>query len=436
MKKGMDSELINIQNIRNLESIRYTEHLLSKGLIPILQITYDGGKYMILSSTDKYFYSFVKKVIDVYNLEKNSIVDDSLTDPFRIRNKIDIDSKTEKVLESGILTDINSLYSFYKDKHAYNKSLIYQIDEVKSLLPMLIYHLEDFLTSFIVKSTFDTNISGYKDNYTLNAQIDGLEKYIGISFDEINENEYDFEISGIFDNLKTIKVKIKFDNDRITISGNIDLSNVEFKYTYLATLNNVKCILEVIKDNKTIYYKNDELEETTVPYPNLTSLDSTNNLKWYILPWNAYYGIDNNVEKLSDSQRVVETHTMYFGLSSDNFIKKEEYSKRLIRTKNDSYINEESITLDEMGKSTICIKLYLNDNIYLIETSFSHKDNESGFYSEMLSDNYFYHIASSRSIEELSKERTIEIDDNIVLKDYDLLKRDKILSLVRGIKNE
>ena len=29
---------------------------------------------MILSSTDKYFYSFVKKVIDVYNLEKNSIV--------------------------------------------------------------------------------------------------------------------------------------------------------------------------------------------------------------------------------------------------------------------------------------------------------------------------------------------------------------------------
>lgn len=280
---------------------------------------------------------------------------------------------------------------------------------------MLIYHLEDFLTSFIVKSTFDTNISGYKDNYTLNAQIDGLEKYIGISFDEINENEYDFEISGIFDNLKTIKVKIKFDNDRITVSGRIDSSNVEFKYTYLATLNNVKRILEVKKDNKTIYYKNDELEETIVPYPNLTSLDSTNNLKWYVLPWNAYYGIDNNVEKLSDSQRVVETHTMYFGLSSDNFIKKEEYSKRLIRTKNDSYINEESITLDEMGKSTICIKLYLNDNIYLIETSFSHKDNEKGFYSEMLSDNYFYHIASSRSIEELSKERTIEIDDNINL---------------------
>ena len=160
---------------------------------------------MILSSTDKYFYSFVK---------------------------IDIDSKTEKVLESGILTDINSLYSFYKDKHAYNKSLIYQIDEVKSLLPMLIYHLEDFLTSFIVKSTFDTNISGYKDNYTLNAQIDGLEKYIGISFDEINENEYDFEISGIFDNLKTIKVKIKFDNDRITVSGNIVNRRVASKYIF------------------------------------------------------------------------------------------------------------------------------------------------------------------------------------------------------------
>ena len=47
---------------------------------------------MILSSTDKYFYSFIKKVIDVYKLEKNSIVDDSLIDPFRIRNKIDIDS--------------------------------------------------------------------------------------------------------------------------------------------------------------------------------------------------------------------------------------------------------------------------------------------------------------------------------------------------------
>lgn len=97
---------------------------------------------------------------------------------------------------------------------------------------MLIYPLEDFLTSFIVKSTFDTNISGYKDNYTLNAQIDGLEKYIGISFDEINENEYDFEISGIFDNLKTIKVKIKFDNDRITVSGNIVNRRVASKYIF------------------------------------------------------------------------------------------------------------------------------------------------------------------------------------------------------------
>ena len=91
---GMEKTLIDIQNIRNLTSIQLSGFMYSDDssnkmeLIPVLSITYDGGLSMILSARDKYFDSFVKKVTEVYNDEKNNILEDSLTDPFRLRSHI------------------------------------------------------------------------------------------------------------------------------------------------------------------------------------------------------------------------------------------------------------------------------------------------------------------------------------------------------------
>ena len=82
----MDKELIDIYNIKNIESIKVFDVMSNSGskilLIPAILIFYDGGKTMCLCNEDKYFDVFVRKVVEVYNLEKDKVIDDSLTNPF------------------------------------------------------------------------------------------------------------------------------------------------------------------------------------------------------------------------------------------------------------------------------------------------------------------------------------------------------------------
>ena len=68
---GMDSIMIDIYNIRNIENINIYD-IVSPGsseldIIPSMLVIYDGGKTINLCSRDKYFDTFVRKVIEVYN---------------------------------------------------------------------------------------------------------------------------------------------------------------------------------------------------------------------------------------------------------------------------------------------------------------------------------------------------------------------------------
>ena len=102
----MDQLLIDIYNIRNLEYVNFWDlHGTSDSkilVIPAIMINYDGGKTLNLCAKDKYFDTFVRKVVEVYNDEKDNILEDSLTDPFRLRQSIKIDDRTKKILSSGI----------------------------------------------------------------------------------------------------------------------------------------------------------------------------------------------------------------------------------------------------------------------------------------------------------------------------------------------
>ena len=131
---GMEKTLIDIQNIRNITSIILNDFLYSDNksekmeLIPILSVYYNGGQSIVLTSRDKYFDTFVKKVTEVYNDEKNNIIEDSLTDPFKLRSHIVIDEHTKEVLEKGTLTNINDIYKDYSNKYSYDNSLLFQKD--------------------------------------------------------------------------------------------------------------------------------------------------------------------------------------------------------------------------------------------------------------------------------------------------------------------
>lgn len=72
---GMDNLMIDIYNIRNIEVVNIYDIMVpgtnKMDVIPSMLVIYDGGKTINLCSRDKYFNMLVRKVIEVYNDEKN-----------------------------------------------------------------------------------------------------------------------------------------------------------------------------------------------------------------------------------------------------------------------------------------------------------------------------------------------------------------------------
>ena len=73
--------------------------------------------------------------------------------------------------------------------------------------------------------------------------------------------------------------------------------------------------VEVLEENK-------DLEESENVYHNITDLDSKSNFRWFKLPWNALYGINNEVNSLSGSEKMIKTYSMYVLVLDNSFMKK------------------------------------------------------------------------------------------------------------------
>ena len=193
MIRIMDPMLIKIYNIKDIEEIKFTDLWpSSRGdkitVLPSLYISYDGGKYLSLCSQDKYFDVFVRKVFQVYNLEKNRVIVDPDFDPFGKRTKLKINDRTKAILESGDLSKINEIYSFYDQKKSYEHSLAFQSDELRLLLPIIKYHLKQIFdcTDRNIDLSGDV-VNGYRNNYGIQYKIDGLDDMLLVNF--INHNK-------------------------------------------------------------------------------------------------------------------------------------------------------------------------------------------------------------------------------------------------------
>ena len=186
--KVMDSLLIKIYGIKDIEEIHITDLVPSSregklDVLPSLFIMYDGGKYLSLCSQDKYFDVFVRKVFQVYNLEKDRAIVDPRFNPFGTRTKIRIDDYSKSILESGELTLINEIYRFYDNKKSYENNLLFQEDEFRILLPIIKYHLKQLFDCTDRVITLDSNnINGYRSNYTLDYKIDGIDDLLLINY--------------------------------------------------------------------------------------------------------------------------------------------------------------------------------------------------------------------------------------------------------------
>lgn len=437
---GMEDMLINIQNIKNLTSVKLGSFMYSSEetgkmeLVPVLSITYEGGKTLSLSSKEKYFDSFVKKVTEVYNDEKDNIIEDSLTDPFRLRSHILIDDHTKMVLESGSLRNINSIYSLYDNKYSYNNSLLFQKDEFKLLFPIIKYHLENLFgkTSTNVK-IFDT-IQGYRDNFLLKANVNGLERVVNVSYFKENENKYILEIGGLFSECNSFSMIIEFKKDRIVVSINNKKYELDCEYTYLTNNEKIKQIINISKNNRSVVYENKDLESCENEFPNITDLDSKSDFTWYKLPWNALYGINNEVSTLSKDEKMIQTYSMYVCAFQKSFMKKENYSKTYKRN-NTTALNTNEVILDDMLKNTLCVCVIDSEDIYVIETAFLDSRYPNGYYLEKLKDKYFYHVVRSKNgINGINLSDGINVSKENILVNSDLRDEGIILSLTKGDK--
>ena len=146
----MDPMLIKIQEIKDIEEIRFSDLMPSTlgdkiTVLPSLLVVYNGGKMLNLCSKDSYFDVLVRKVFQVYNREKDRVVSDPTYDPFGLKKKLLIDERTKAILETGSLTKVNEIYSFYDTKKSYDRTLIFQSDTLRMLLPIIKYHLKQKL---------------------------------------------------------------------------------------------------------------------------------------------------------------------------------------------------------------------------------------------------------------------------------------------------
>lgn len=406
----MDPLLIEIYNIRNLESIKLYDMVIGDSnntlIVPALLVYYDG-KSLNLCAKDNFFTVFAKKVAQVYQDEKDLVMEDGLTDPFHLSSGIDIDEHSKSILTSGKLENIHEMYKFYDGKDFYDGSLLFQKDEVNLILPIIKYHIQKFLSITEKSVSFDDKFDGYRDNYTLTGTINGVSTTFPFVYDKISDNYYVVKVGNILGNNAPIKITVEFKKDRIEVVVSADKYDITGEFSYVINNGVIKEITDIKHSGLTIHYTNTDLDECEAKLSNIVNFDQTSNLRWFSLPWQASYGIDTGIVDLNESEKIVEIKSMYLGIVGKSFIKKEFVSKSYHRSSVNAF--KQTTSLDEIVKGTIGICLS-KDGTYLIETAFQDTLGSSGYYNDNLENKYFYHVTkSSKGITGINGKQLINI---------------------------
>jgi len=400
---GMDPRLIEINNIRNLTSVKLADLTLNMGsellIVPLLMITYDGGKMLNLCAKDEYFNEYVRKVIEVYKDEKNNILEDSLSDPFKMASRINIDARTKNILESGELPEKNKITSFYEGKEGYNTSLLFQIDEVRSLIPIMKYHVEHFFKNTNQNVIIGDDFSGYRDRYYIDSLVNGIETSLPLLYEKIDENTYNIYIGNLLSQSQTLNLKINFKKDRIAVNvateDNVLCENSEYRITNGV----VKEFHDMSKDGLPIGYENKDLKQSSNVLANLSNIDEDINFDWFLLPWGDNLGIKNEIYEITATERIIEIHSAYLSTYDGDFSKREYYTKTYKRNKTATVDGAEVVIVD-IKKRITGIK---RDGYYVIETLFG--DGQECYYHGILSDEL--NLITNENLCSLTKKKNI-----------------------------
>lgn len=433
----MNHTLIDIYNIRNIQSIKLYDMVVSKTpklvIIPALFVVYDGGKEINLCAKDKYFSTLVKKVVQVYKDEKDNILEDSLIDPFHIHEHIQIDSHSQEVLSSGTLENIHELYQFYDKKESYEGSLLFQKDEVDLLLPIIKYHLIEMFSHTDKTIQFEEKCTGYRDYYIIDGFLNGIPQAIPFTYDKVDNDTSIFTIGSLLENHDSIRVVLHFAQDKIIVQVSLGSYDIVGDFTYAISDGVVKAISDIQKGNLTIQYQNMDLPMCDNEYLNLANFDRPTALQWFQLPWDAYYGVHSHIEDISDTEKIVEISNMYLGCCGQSFMRKEYFSKHYCRQSATGALRENT-SLSEVIKNTMGVCISGQEGIYLIETAFLDTLQKDGYYDERLSNRYFYHIVKNKKgIKNICGKSMIAVSKaDGIFSNGDTMNTSLMLKIVRG----
>ena len=436
---GMDDILVQIYSIKNIEEVSFTDLVPTPmarkqfNILPSLYVKYDGGKYLNLCSKDKYFDIFVKKVYEVSSKEKDKVFEDTRFGPFSRQKGIIIDDKTKSILDSGDLTKVNELYKSYNYKKSYDNSLLFQIDEVKLLLPIFKYHIKQLFDQTDLVITFNDNeLSGYRNKYSINCKVNGLDDMLLLSFEKANNDMFYLSVRSKDKNFEPLVMRLEFGKDCMIVETLINQYALSSTNIYQADLDSVSHINVVRLAGEEIIYSNTELESVENPLPNITSIDSDIDTKWFLLPWGALYGVNNTVEKISDLESVISMFNKYASFVDDEFMNRENYA--LVYHRDRSLEAQRfDVVLDEMKKNMYGIKIKNSSDTYVIETAFDDDVSKNGYYDTYLGGKYFYHVTESKDLLGIDRDKLVSISkDNNIINGADLLDVEDVKKLIRG----
>lgn len=436
----MDKTLMLIYGIKNIEEISFSDLLPTPlpgkqfNVLPSLYVKFDGGKYLNLCSKDKYFDIFVKKVFEVYQKEKDREIIDTRFGPFSSVSKIRIDEKTKKILESGDLTKINEVYKMYDEKKSYDDSLLFQIDELRVILPIFKYHIKQLFDNTDLVINFENNyLNGYRNKYTINCKINGIDEKLLLSFERINSNEV-YILVRSYDNIfSPFSMKLNFGKNYISVESYMKDCDLYSSSIYTTSLDTINYENRILKNGVEVIYSNGELPSVDNPYENISRIDNDFSMKWFKMPWNGFYGVNNSITQLSSYESLVNMHNKYLGIIDDEFLIRENTA--LVYHQDRTFdVNEKDVVLDEVNKSIIGIKPKKDSDYYIVETSFYDDVRKSSYYDTYLSGKHYYHVIEGKELLDIDRSKLISIStDNNIICGADLFSTYEIKKMIRGV---
>lgn len=426
----MDETLLKINKLKNIESISYKDIISTINddkytIIPSFIVFYDGLKILNLTSLDKHFNIFVKKLKQVYLEEKDNIVEDS---PIYGKKNIQIDDFTKKMLLESNLDEINSLYKFYNEDNGYTHSLLFKEDELKIIIPIIKHQLKEVLKTFDKVIDFDNKIKGYNNVYSWNTKIDGIPSTNYFIYQKNSPNTYFFECIGLIKELIPISIEINFKDNGISINTWIkDLKYSNYK-TYNISEKNITEEKSIYLNENLKSYEKNNLEKTTCQLKNIIDIGYKEELDWYKLPWSsAIYGIKRIKTPISsEKENIIYQRSIYLDTTDNNFIIKDIITKKY-KKDSTSLVDTIDVTFDNINKTIIG---YKEKDLIILETSFL--SDQLTKPRNNYENKYFYHTTLNNSFKNIKEEELIPLNkEKEIIKKTDLLKTNKIKKLIR-----